>query len=138
MEGYSSAVFSNVFENNFGDYTVEGFTSQMFSSDIDQYNKLNDLVGKYQDLSGNLDVYNDLRSELNNGIKNADGTAVDEQINQYNDFSGNVLDIDRLPNVKDAAKEDIDTMIVQQNNTYILGMVTVTTLLITSFLFMRG
>lgn len=132
MEGYSTAVFSNKFENKFSDYyTVEGFESQMFDSDLEQYNKLNDLVGNYQDISGNLMDYHTLRSELTDGLS-------DPNINDYNDFAADKLDIDRLPNVKDAAKEDIDTMIVQQNNTYILGMITVTTLLITSFLFIRG
>ena len=132
MEGYSSAVFSNQFENKFSDYTVEGFTGQIFAStDEEQFNKLNDLVGKYQDISGDLVDYNTLRSELTDGLS-------DPNINDYNDFAADKLDIDRLPNVKDAAKEDIDTMIVQQNNTYILGMITVTTLLITSFLFIRG
>lgn len=132
MEGYSSAVFSNQFENKFSDYTVEGFTGQIFAStDEEQFNKLNDLVGKYQDISGDLVDYHNLRSELTDGLS-------DPNINNYNDFAADKLDIDRLPNVKDAAKEDIDTMIVQQNNTYILGMITVTTLLITSFLFIRG
>ena len=132
MEGYSSAVFSNQFENKFSDYTVEGFTGQIFAStDEEQFNKLNDLVGKYQDISGDLVDYHTLRSELTVGLS-------DPNINDYNDFAADKLDIDRLPNVKDAAKEDIDTMIVQQNNTYILGMITVTTLLITSFLFIRG
>lgn len=132
MEGYSSAVFSNQFENKFSDYTVEGFTGQIFAStDEEQFNKLNDLVGKYQDISGDLVDYHTLRSELTDGLS-------DPNINDYNDFAADKLDIDRLPNVKDAAKEDIDTMIVQQNNTYILGMITVTTLLITSFLFIRG
>lgn len=132
MEGYSSAVFSNQFENKFSDYTVEGFTGQIFAStDEEQFNKLNDLVGNYQDISGDLVDYHTLRSELTDGLS-------DPNINDYNDFAADKLDIDRLPNVKDAAKEDIDTMIVQQNNTYILGMITVTTLLITSFLFIRG
>ena len=63
MEGYSTAVFSNKFENKFSDYyTVEGFESQMFDSDLEQYNKLNDLVGNYQDISGNLMDYHTLRS----------------------------------------------------------------------------
>lgn len=137
MEGYSSAVFSSKFENNFSKYATEGFQSQMFDADVEQYNKLNDLVGKYQEIEGDLDKYNELKQELEDGVKDEDGN-IDERVNQYNDFGGTKLDINKKPNVKDAAKEDVDTMIIQQNNTYILGMVTVTTLLITSFLFMRG
>ena len=131
MEGYSSAVFSNQFENKFSDYTVEGFTGLTFDADAKQFDKLNDLVVKYQDISGDLVDYHTLKDELTTGLS-------DPNINDYNDFAADKLDIDRLPNVKDAAKEDVDTMIVQQNNTYILGMITVTTLLITSFLFIRG
>ena len=137
MEGYSSAVFSSKFEKNFSKYATEGFQSQMFDADVEQYNKLNDLVGKYQEIEGDLVKYNELKQELEDGIKDEDGN-IDERVNQYNDFGGTKLDINKKPNVKDAAKEDVDTMIIQQNNTYILGMVTVTTLLITSFLFMRG
>lgn len=136
MEGYSSAVFSNKFENKFSNYTVEGFTTQMFASDVEQYNQLNDLVGNYVDISNNLVDYTNLRNELSTGTDIC-GNEI-EEIKQFNDFAADKLDIERLPNVKDAAKEDIDTMIVQQNNTYILGMITVTTLLITSFLFIRG
>lgn len=132
MEGYSSAVFSNTFENNFSEYTVEGFQTQP-PTDAEQYNMLNALVGKYQDISGDLVDYNELKKELIDGITTSDGS-----LNEYNDYDGTKLDIEKIPTVKDAAKEDIDTMIVQQNNTYILGMVTVTTLLITSFLFIRG
>lgn len=131
MEGYSSAVFSNQFENKFSDYTVEGFTGLTFDADATQFDKLNDLVVKYQDISGDLVDYYTLKDELTTGLS-------DPNINDYNDFAADKLDIERQPNVKDAAKEDIDTMIVQQNNTYILGMITVTTLLITSFLFIRG
>jgi len=137
MEGYSSAVFSNTFENNFSEYTVEGFQTQP-PTDAEQYNMLNDLVGKYQSISGDLVDYNELKDELITGIKTSDGSKVDRRLNEYNDYDGTKLDIEKIPTVKDAAKEDIDTMIVQQNNTYILGMVTVTTLLITSFLFIRG
>mgnify|MGYP001132383150 FL=1 len=136
MEGYSSAVFSNTFENKFSEYTVEGF--QTFGTDAEQYNKLNALVGKYQSISDDLVDYNELKDELITGIKTSDGSKVDKRLNEYNDYDGTKLDIEKIPTVKDAAKEDIDTMIVQQNNTYILGMVTVTTLLITSFLFIRG
>ena len=142
MEGYSSAVFSNTFENKFSEYTVEGFqnfvTYQNFATDADQYNMLNTLVQKYQDISGDLVDYNELKDELIDGIRTSDGSKIDKRLNEYNDYDGTKLDIEKLPTVKDAAKEDIDTMIVQQNNTYILGMITVTTLLITSFLFIRG
>ena len=65
-------------------------------------------------------------------------TEVETIANDHNDFAGTAeLDIEKIPTVRDAAKEDIDTMIIQQNNTYILGMITVTTLLISSYLFIR-
>lgn len=137
-EGYSSAIFTNSYEKPFSTYQKEGFTestssSQTFSSDVDQYNHLNSLVQKRIDISGNLDEYYDLRTEL----RDSSNPENPEKYNKYNDFAGNQLDYNRKADVQDAAREDIDTMIIQQNNVYILGMITVTTLLITSYMFVR-
>ena len=142
-EGYSSAIFQHSYEKPFSTYrkegnlrkpfTQEGFTTQTFSSDVDQYNKLNALVQKRSDISGNLDEYYELRNELSASSNPEDSG----NYNKYNDFAGNQLDYNRTEDVQDAAREDIDTMIIQQNNVYILGMITVTTLLITSYMFVR-
>lgn len=136
MEGYSSSVFGNHFDKNFSDFNkYEGFETNIsiFADDYEQLNKLNDIVVKRNQLDADIDEYNDLRGKLTNSAGNND-----PEFQQYNDFaSDSGLDINNPPTVKDAAKEDIDTMILQQNNTYILGMITVTTLLVSSFLFLR-
>jgi maltodextrin utilization protein YvdJ len=57
---------------------------------------------------------------------------------KYIDFSGNYLAYtDKSKTVKDAVKEDIHTMILQQNNSYIMGMIALSAVLITTFLFLR-
>lgn len=134
MEGYSSSVFGNHFDKNFSDFNkYEGFETNIniFADDDEQLYKLNDIVLKRNQLDADIDEYNNLRAKLNSNSN-------DPEFQQYNDFaSTSGLDINNSPTVKDAAKEDIDTMILQQNNTYILGMITVTTLLVSSFLFLR-
>ena len=136
MEGYSSSVFGNHFDKNFSDFNkYEGFETNIniFADDDEQLNKLNDIVAKRNELTDDIDEHNDLRGKLTNSAGDNDPV-----FQQYNDFaSTSGLDINNSPTVKDAAKEDIDTMILQQNNTYILGMITVTTLLVSSFLFLR-
>lgn len=133
MEGYSETLFQDAFKSPFSDYTKEGFESQIFADDQDQIAKLNDLDTKKGELDQKVTTYNTALQEL-------DGTnASDDPVfDYYNDFDGNKLAFNRKLNIRDAAKEDIDTMIVQQNNTYILGMITVTTLLVSTFLFMRN
>ena len=133
MEGYSETLFQDAFKSPFSDYTKEGFESQIFADDQAQIAKLNDLDTKKGELNTKIGEYDGALQELNG--TNADNDPV---FDYYNDFSGNNLAFNREPNIRDAAKEDIDTMIVQQNNTYILGMITVTTLLISTFLFMRN
>jgi len=44
---------------------------------------------------------------------------------------------DETKTVKGAVKEDIHSMILQQNNSYILGMIAISTVLITTFLITR-
>ena len=133
MEGYSETLFQDAFKSPFSDYTKEGFESQIFADDQAQIDKLNDLDSGKGELNDKIREYDASLNELN-GTNAGDDTVFD----YYNDFSGNKLAFNRKLNIRDAAKEDIDTMIVQQNNTYILGMITVTTLLVSTFLFMRN
>ena len=88
-----------------------------------QHNELLKINNTYDDISGQVQVHNNLVSELNNNPK------------EYQDFSGNWLAYrDKKSHVKEAVKEDIHTMILQQNNAYIIGMITITTVLITTYL----
>lgn len=134
MSAHSDQLFNSIFENKFSMY--EGFTageeSGTFPVDGAQIQQLKTLLNNHQLTKDEKQKYDALRGELE---APADGTRLDSD---HNDFAANAkLDIERLPTEKDAVQEDINEMIVQQNNTYILGMVTVTTLLVSTFLFMR-
>lgn len=88
-----------------------------------QYDELVKINNTYDDISGKTIIYNNLVRELN------------DNPNEYQDFSGNWLAYrDKKSHVKEAVKEDIHTMILQQNNAYIIGMITITTVLITTYL----
>ena len=111
------------------------FTSALFTNPLSKYNEAFELYGsfagqvadiksintKYNDISGNIVKYKSLKQELLD-FKNSD-------------FKGEYLAyIHAKPTVKDAMKEDIHTMIMQQNNSYIIGMIAITTVLITTYL----
>lgn len=105
-------------------YTVyEAFDAKSdILADLDSVKRINK---KYTDISLNFSKYNDLKTTLNT-----------DPI--YNDYSGNWLAIrDAKSTKKDGVKEDIQIMVFQENNTYILGMITITLLLISAFLIMK-
>lgn len=112
----------------------EGFGT--FENDDQQIKKLDDLVTTASSLKSEIDQLKRLKAELS-----ADTThnkLEKKQYKHFNDYNSTDLNYNKSANIYDAAKHDVDEMIVQQNNTYILGMITVTTLLISSFLFIRG
>ena len=130
MSAHSDQLFNSIFENKFSVY--EGFSGEVFPIDDQQITKLHTLLDHHNGTKEQKDKYDALRGELEAPAR---GSKLDSD---HNDFAANAkLDIERLPTEKDAVQEDINEMIVQQNNTYILGMVTVTTLLVSTFLFMR-
>lgn len=87
-----------------------------------QVSLLTDLNTNFSDICGNLVKYNVKKQELD----------------KYSDFSGNYLEYrDKPSTVQDAAKEDINQMIIQQNNVYIIGMISVTTILISLYLMLK-
>lgn len=100
-------------------FTIEPFTYGTFT---DQVSLLTDLNAKFLDISGNLANYNVTKQELD----------------KYSDFAGNYLEYrDKPSTVQEAVKEDIEQMIIQQNNVYIIGMITVTTILISLYLVLK-
>jgi hypothetical protein len=90
------------------------------------------------DLIVNLNHNYDVISEKIDDYKKELTTMTD-----YNDFSKTDgpdiwLDkADRLGDVKDGVKEDVNIMILQQNNAYIIGMITLTTVLISTYLVIK-
>lgn len=108
----------------------------------DQYLKIKHINELHDDISGNIGEYLNKYEVLDisggsSGVTNADNIPAFK----YKDFNYKKpnnkiwLDhIDRKSTVKDAAKEDIHTMIVEQNNAYIVGMITIATVLVTTYL----
>jgi hypothetical protein len=100
----------------------EAFSTTTYGSYLEQTNKIGKLDTKYEDISQNIVVYDALKDSV-------------ESDEKYADFSGNFLHYTDHPStVKDAVKEDIHMMILQQNNSYIIGMITVITVMITTYL----
>jgi hypothetical protein len=90
----------------------------------DQLQKITSINNAYVDISGSIVKYNALKNTVEDANKYPDS-----------DFSGNKLAyIHKKSTVKDAVKEDIHTMIMQQNNSYIIGMIAISTVLITTYL----
>ena len=111
---------NTLFTNPLTSYT-EAFTS--YGSVTSQIDNIALINNTYDDISSNIVKHTALKSEL-------DRTA------KYMDFSGNYLAFTdkKKTSVKDAIKEDIHAMILQQNNAYIVGMIAISTVLITTFL----
>lgn len=126
-------------------YTIENFDNHGYvppgnaspsSSTIDttQITPLRSIVIDYSDaqskinsnyagLNASLTKYNDLRSVLvSNNKYNFDNT---------NHTDGSIAYINnKTPTIEDALKEDINTIIIQQNTNYILGSLCVASLLV--------
>ena len=118
---YTTALFANP-QTQY----AEAFTIT-YGSLTEQIVKIRDLNTSYDDISRNIITHDALKGEL-----------VNDTNGLYKDFSGNYLAYsDSKTSVKDAVKEDIHSMILQQNNSYILGMIAISTILITTFLLTR-
>jgi uncharacterized protein YdcH (DUF465 family) len=113
----------------------EGYTNYgSFDEQTDQISKIishNDRIVRLQD------KYNTKRDEIKNA-KNKDGSVKYKDFDHYKQDGSIWVDyLDRRTTTKDAAKEDIDELILQQNQAYIIGMITLSTILVTTFIVMR-
>ena len=119
-------LFSNPLANYEAFSTYGSFNAQMA--------RIKDMVDRQESITYKVDEYNDIYTDLSN-------TDVNPHYKDYNftKNDGNIwLDyVDRKSDVKDAAKEDVRTMIIEQNNAYIIGMVTLATVLVTTFLVLK-
>ena len=114
-------------------------TASQFKSDVIE-NQVGPMIKVSQDYSTsllNVDTkYTTIGNNIND-ITNNNKTGIRDVMmnNQMYDFSGSVLNVDR-PNktVVDAQIEDIDSMISNANTVYILGSITLVTLLIFSII----
>jgi len=93
-----------------------------------------DTITQQIDNIGNLITNND---SIRNKYRDYDNIKK-SLIANYQDYSGNFLAYsDAKTTVKDAVKEDTHIMILQQNNSYIMGVITVATILITTYLVIK-
>jgi hypothetical protein len=106
----------------------ESFTT--YSSLNNQIDYIGDLTTKFKDIQGNVGRYN---------------TAYDEVV-KYKDFNDTTTNTDGTiwvdavhgkPTLKDATKEDLHTMIVEQNKAHIIGMITLITVLVCTYLVVK-
>ena len=112
-------------------YHNEQEAFETYGTFLDQIGLIKNLNKKYDDISGSIVQYEKKKDYL---------------VNNYKDFSSNsVIDPnrmwlekeDRRSDVSDGVKEDIHIMIMEQNNAYIIGMITLATVLITTFLVIK-
>ena len=104
---------------------------QTYASFENQIGLIKNLNTLHDDISGSIVTYETKKNDL---------------VRNYKDFSSNsIIDPtriwldkeDRLPDVSDGVKEDIHIMIMEQNNAYIIGMITLVTVLITTYLVIK-
>ena len=106
------------------DVQVKETTLEEFTTGEEKIGLINTMASQYTEISGNAVEYETSRDTLNSH-------------NKY-DFSGNYLHYrDGKPTVKDALQEDIEIAVTQRNNSYIVGMITVATVVITTYLVLK-
>ena len=105
----------------------EGYTSNLET----QFNNIEQVDDTNKEIRASLGKYQGKLSELKSDSDYKDYHSNNPDGSIYLDYN------DRKTTVKDAVKEDIHQMIIQQNNSYIIGMITITTVLITTYLVLR-
>lgn len=104
---------------------IQKYELNPINNQILNHTKQVDNINKnYIDLSNNIDSYNDLKNKLSS--------------NPEYDFDGKKLNyIDKKPTLRDGLLDDVNTMIVQENNLYILGTITLAVLLVGTIIVIR-
>jgi hypothetical protein len=93
-----------------------------------QLKPLNKLIQQNSELTGNINMaHKQLSGNIDPYLRERNKLLNDKNI----DFGGDkVLYKDRKPTLADGLQDDINTMIIKENNLYILGTITLATLLI--------
>ena len=106
---------------------------------------VNQIINQFEDISLNYWNYQREKAKLNYG-ENANEATYNKYYDENNKSAENAYDDDILdnkgymryrPRLVDAQKEDGQTMVIQQNSMYIIGMITTATLLITAIMLVR-
>lgn len=122
------------FQNPFTSYS-EGYAN--YGSFDEQTDQISKIISHNDRIIAIEDKYKSKRQEIVNA-KEKDGTVKYKDFDHYK-LNGSIwVDyLDRKSDTKDAAKEDIDQLILQQNSAYTIGMITISTILVTIFLVMK-
>ena len=114
-----------LFQNPFAGVQEAFSAAPTYDTNVKQIQHLETIETKYQDISGAINDYN------------AEYSAMQGE-GDYDDLDGSYLAyLDKKSNVHDALKEDIDTAIIQRNNAYVVGMITIGTVILTSYIIMK-
>ena len=144
---------SELFKNPLAEWRgKEGF-STTHSNFYQQIDQVGDIVAKHDKITTLTSAYRierDTLTSASNGTLPKDDKYKDfefyyapDDLEKKKKTTPNAndklwLDMkDRKPDVKDAEKEDIHTMIVQQNNAHIMGMITFVTILIVIYITLK-
>ena len=108
-------------------------------------NGINQIINQFEDISLNYWNYQKEKAKLNYGddaTKNTYNKYYDSNNPSAEDpYDDDILDargnMRYRPRLVDAQKEDGQTMLIQQNSMYIIGMITTATLLITAIMLVR-
>ena len=121
------SVKKDFFENPLAEY--EAFNT--YNSLGVQIDRIKDINNRKSDIDSKISDYESLHADLS-------GNEFYQDFNKMITKDGSEriwLDyIDKKSSAKDAAKEDIHSMIIQQNNAYIIGMITLATVLVTTYM----
>ena len=116
----------SIFHNNYSVYSEPFEPVFGVSYDVLSTN-LSNILTRYDDISRNIDVYNNARSNLTN-------LTTDRR----SDFSNNNLDFTRYKKrFNDGAKEDVEIMLVNQYNMYMAGLITTASIIVFAILIAR-
>jgi hypothetical protein len=93
-----------------------------------QLNPLNDLIKQNGDIHGNINLAHQKLSEKTTVVLHDQYKLLH---NKHSDYRGDApLQNDKKPTLADGLQEDLNTMIIKENNLYILGTITLATLLV--------
>ena len=117
----------DLFKNQFAEY--ESF--QTYGTLEEQTNKLENIINEHDETIRLVRKYNSAHNEL-------------DQKTNYKDFNYEKADgniwvnyKDKKKDVKDVAKEDSYDMIVQYNSAYLVGMISIATILVTTYVVLK-
>ena len=104
---------------------------ETYGTFVEQIGLIKNLNTKYDDISGSIVSYETQKNNLATNYKDFSSNSVIDSTRIWLDKE------DRLPDVSDGVKDDIHIMIMEQNNADIIGMITLATVLITTYLVIK-